>query len=112
MSKKNAWTNRVFDLLDERAMSSTELSEKLKRVLRYNPHARKITLVLRGDRRFREIDQVSVDSWMRSESHRVVLWGRNDKRYSSEYPYNSLECPKRLNTRKIQEAKGGSYELQ
>jgi len=91
MSKKNAWTNRVRDMLSERAMSSTEISHKLKSVLRYNPHARKITLVLRGDSRFREVDTVSVDSWMRSDSHRVVLWGLADKRYQNQHPHEAYD---------------------
>lgn len=56
--------------------------------MRYAPHARKITLVLRGDSRFMELDQVSVDSWLRAESHKVSLWGLAEKNYSFEYPYN------------------------
>ena len=42
MSRKNAWKSRVYELLEDRAMSSTELSHKLKETHRYNPHARKI----------------------------------------------------------------------
>lgn len=89
MTKKNAWKSKVLNLLNDRAMSSTELSEKLGRSMRYAPHARKITLVLRGDSRFMELDQVSVDSWLRAESHKVSLWGLAEKNYSFEYPYNS-----------------------
>jgi hypothetical protein len=89
MTKKNAWKSKVLNLLSERAMSSTELSERLGREMRYAPHARKITLVLRGDSRFMELDQVSVDSWLRAESHKVSLWGLTEKNYSFEYPYNS-----------------------
>ena len=88
MSKKNGWTKRVYELLSERAMSSTELSQKLKETHRYNPHARKITLVLRADKvRFMELDKVGVESWTRRESHQVVLWGRPDKNYDDSYPY-------------------------
>ena len=90
MSKKNGWTKRVYELLSERAMSSTELSQKLKETHRYNPHARKITLVLRADKaRFMELDKVGVESWTRRESHQVVLWGRPDKNYGDSYPYLS-----------------------
>jgi hypothetical protein len=71
-------------------MSSTEISHRLKETHRYNPHARKITLVLRADKeRFMELDRVSVESWTRRESHQVVLWGRTDKNYESQYPYRS-----------------------
>ena len=90
MSKKNGWTKRVYELLSERAMSSTELSQKLKETHRYNPHARKITLVLRADKvRFMELDKVGVESWTRRESHQVVLWGRPDKTYEPTHPYRS-----------------------
>tara|TARA_R100001509_G_scaffold28596_1_gene15106 strand:- start:186 stop:464 length:279 start_codon:yes stop_codon:yes gene_type:complete len=92
MSKKNAWKNKVLDLLSERAMSSTEISEKLGRVMRYAPHARKITLVLRGDKRFRELEQVSVDSWLRAESHKVSLWGLLDQNYAFDYPYTVVSA--------------------
>jgi|TARA_R110002110_G_scaffold143888_3_gene332802 hypothetical protein len=91
MSRKNGWTKRVYELLSERAMSSTELSHKLKETHRYNPHARKITLVLRGDKvRFNEMDKIGVESWTRRESHQVVLWGRTDTNYEDTYPYRVL----------------------
>tara|TARA_B100000287_G_scaffold162770_2_gene153544 strand:+ start:7537 stop:7815 length:279 start_codon:yes stop_codon:yes gene_type:complete len=92
MSRKNAWKKRVYELLSERAMSSTEISHKLKETHRYNPHARKITLVLRADKeKFRELDRVAVESWTRRESHQVVLWGRIDKTYENQYPYRSVD---------------------
>ena len=88
MSRKNAWTNDVFEILKERAMSSTEISYKLKEKHRYNPHARKVTLVLRGDKqRFRELSKISVDSSTRRDSHLVSLWGLRQLTYGDNYPY-------------------------
>ena len=90
MSRKNGWKVRVYELLNDRAMSSTELSHRLKETHRYNPHARKVTLVLRSDKeKFRELDRVSVESWTRRESHQVILWGRPDKNYEPTHPYRS-----------------------
>lgn len=88
MSRKNAWTNDVFEMLKERAMSSTEISYKLKERHRYNPHARKVTLVLRGDKhRFKELSKISVDSSTRRDSHFVSLWGLRQLEYQDHYPY-------------------------
>ena len=94
MSRKNIWIRDVYEMLNERAMSSTEISFGLKERYghRYNPHARKITLVLRGDKlRFIELDKVAVSSPLsiRKESHNVALWGRIDRTYDVGYPYNS-----------------------
>ena len=52
MSRKNIWIRDVEKMLQERAMSSTEISFALKDRFgyRYNPHARKITLVLKPRR--------------------------------------------------------------
>lgn len=92
MSRKNAWTNDVYEMLKERAMSSTEISYKLKEKHRYNPHARKVTLVLRGDkRRFQELSKISVDSSTRRDSHMVSLWGLRQMDYEDYYPYPSME---------------------
>jgi len=95
MSRKNIWVRDVYEMLNERAMSSTEISYFLKDRYghRYNPHARKITLVLRGDKlRFIELDKVAVSSPLsiRKESHNVALWGRIDKDYDMIYPYNAI----------------------
>ena len=95
MSRKNIWVRDVYEMLNERAMSSTEMSYCLKDKYghRYNPHARKITLVLRGDKlRFIELDKIAVSSplSLRKESHNVALWGRIDKDYESTYPYAAL----------------------
>ena len=88
MSRKNAWTNDVYEMLKERAMSSTEISYKLKEKHRYNPHARKVTLVLRGDkRRFQELSKISVDSSTRRDSHMVSLWGLRRLNYEDHYPH-------------------------
>ena len=95
MSRKNIWVRDVEKMLQERAMSSTEISFALKDRFgyRYNPHARKITLVLRGSKdKFIEMDKVSVSSPLsvRRESHNVSLWGLREVRYQSNYPYTSL----------------------
>ena len=91
MSRKNLWVNDVFEMLKERAMSSTEISYKLKEKHRYNPHARKVTLVLRGNRsRFHELEKVFVDSSLRRDSHSVSLWGLFGVEYSKAYPYQNL----------------------
>ena len=88
MSRKNAWTNDVFEMLKERAMSSTDISYKLKEKHRSTPHARKVTLVLRGEKqRFRELSKISVDSSTRRDSHSVSLWGLRHLRYEDQYPY-------------------------
>ncbi len=91
MSRKNLWVNDVYEMLKERAMSSTEISYKLKDRHRYNPHARKVTLVLRGEKnRFVELEKVFVDSSLRRDSHSVSLWGLTGRRYQEVYPYNCL----------------------
>ena len=91
MSRKNLWVNDVFEMLKERAMSSTEISYKLKEKHRYNPHARKVTLVLRGNRsRFHELEKVFVDSSLRRDSHSVSLWGLFGVEYNKAYPYQCL----------------------
>jgi len=95
MSRKNIWIRDVEEMLNEKAMSSTEISYMLKDRYghRYNPHARKITLVLRGEKeRFIELDKVSVSSPLsvRRESHNVSLWGLCNRRYQNNYPYNAI----------------------
>lgn len=88
MSKKNIWTNDVFDMLKDRAMTSNAISYKLQENHRYAPHARKVTLVLRGDKeRFKELGKISVDSSTRRDSHSVSLWGLKRIQYSDSYPY-------------------------
>ena len=91
MSKKNIWTNDVFDMLKDRALTSNAISYKLQEKHRYAPHARKVTLVLRGDKeRFRELGKISVDSSTRRDSHSVSLWGLNRVQYLNTYPYSVI----------------------
>tara|TARA_B100000287_G_scaffold419135_1_gene456968 strand:+ start:382 stop:660 length:279 start_codon:yes stop_codon:yes gene_type:complete len=92
MSRKNLWVKDAEELLKEQALSSTELSYKLKDKHRYNPHARKITLVLRGMKStFVELNKVSIDSSLRRESHQVSLWGLRNTEYEMNYPYRAIK---------------------
>ena len=91
MAKKNKWVEDVEEMLKRQALSSTEISFKLKQKYRYNPHARKVTLVLRGVKsKFVEINKVSVSSSLASDSHNVSLWGLRGYKYDMRYPYSSL----------------------
>tara|TARA_Y100000361_G_scaffold154260_1_gene179148 strand:- start:3552 stop:3866 length:315 start_codon:yes stop_codon:yes gene_type:complete len=87
MSRKNSWIKIVNNMLAERAMTSREIFEILNQRQRYAPHPRKVTLVLRGNPDFREIDKVSINSLAKTDSHQVSLWGREDREYELSYPY-------------------------
>jgi len=87
MSRKNSWIKIVNNLLAERAMTSREIFEILNQRQRYAPHPRKVTLVLRGNPDFREIDKVSINSLAKTDSHLVSLWGRDDREYDIAQPY-------------------------
>ena len=75
-------------MLNERAMTSREIFEILNQRQRYAPHPRKVTLVLRGNQDFIEIDKVSINSLAKMDSHTVSLWGKVDRDYELTYPYN------------------------
>lgn len=91
MSKKNQWVSDVEAMLRTQAMSSTEISYKLKQKYRYSPHARKVTLVLRGMRsKFTEMSKVSVASSLSRDSHQVSLWGLRGYTYDDSYPHHAL----------------------
>ncbi len=91
MSRKNLWVNDVFEMLKERAMTSTEISYTLKQMHRYPPHARKVTLVLRGRKdNFRELDKINVSSTLRRDSHKVCLWGLKNIKYETINPYSAI----------------------
>ena len=88
MSRKNSWIKIVNNMLSEKAMTSREIFETLNQRQRYAPHPRKVTLVLRGNQDFKEIDKVSINSLAKVDSHTVSLWGRVDREYELSYPYN------------------------
>jgi hypothetical protein len=88
MSRKNSWIKIVNKMLNERAMTSREIFEILNQRQRYAPHPRKVTLVLRGNQDFIEIDKVSINSLAKMDSHTVSLWGKVDRDYELTYPYN------------------------
>tara|TARA_B100000287_G_C20443568_1_gene706586 strand:- start:301 stop:576 length:276 start_codon:yes stop_codon:yes gene_type:complete len=91
MSRKNIWLLDVERMLEERAMTSTEISYRLKEKHRYSPHARKVTLVMRGKKNnFKELNKITVDSSTRRESHAVSLWGLRSRNYSQMSPYNVI----------------------
>lgn len=91
MSRKNLWVNDVFEMLKERAMTSTEISYTLKQMHRYPPHARKVTLVLRGKKdNFKELDKINVSSTLRRDSHKVCLWGLQNTKYEHINPYHAI----------------------
>jgi len=88
MSSKNKWIKDAEILLQKQALSSTEIAYKLKSKYRYSPHARKVTLVLRGQReKFIEMHKVSVASSLSRDSHQVSLWGLRGYTYNDHYPY-------------------------
>ena len=94
--KRNIWLTEVYNLLDSRAMSSTEISYKLKDRFRNTPHARKVTLVLKGiSDDFILLNKVSGQGAfsMRdsNDNYKVALWGLKTKDYDDSYPYNCLE---------------------
>jgi hypothetical protein len=88
MSRKNSWIKIVNKMLNERAMTSREIFEILNQRQRYAPHPRKVTLVLRGNQDFIEIDKVSINSLAKMDSHTVSLWGKVNRDYELTYPYN------------------------
>ena len=91
MSSKNKWIKDAEILLQKQALSSTEIAYKLKSKYRYSPHARKVTLVLRGLRtQFKEMNKVSVSSSLSRESHQVCLWGLRGYSYEESHPHTSV----------------------
>ena len=91
MSKKNHWVRDVEIMLRTQAMSSTEIAFRLKSKYRHSPHARKVTLVLRGLRsEFKEMNKVSVSSSLSRESHQVCLWGLRGYKYEESHPHLSV----------------------
>jgi len=91
MSVKNKWMSDVEKMLKTNALSSTEIAFKLKSKYRYSPHARKVTLVLRGQRdTFKEMSKVSVATSLSRDSHQVSLWGLKGYTYEDSFPYLSL----------------------
>ena len=88
MSRKNSWIKIVNKMLNEKAMTSREIFETLNQRQRYAPHPRKVTLVLRGNQDFIEIDKVSINSLAKMDSHTVSLWGKVGRDYEPTYPYN------------------------
>ncbi len=88
MNNKNKWIKDVKKMLQTQALSSTEIAFKLKSNYRYSPHARKVTLVLRGQRdSFTEMSKVSVASSLSRDSHQVSLWGLRGYTYQEHYPH-------------------------
>lgn len=78
-------------MLQSQALSSTEIAFKLKSNYRYSPHARKVTLVLRGQKdAFKEMSKVSVASSLSRDSHQVSLWGLRGYTYQEHYPHLTL----------------------
>ena len=96
MSKtKNLWIKDVEKYLHERAMSSTEISFRLKERYRNTPHARKVTLGLKGHKDlFRSMNKVegqgSFSNRIINDNYKVTLWGLRGINYEREYPYNKL----------------------
>jgi len=92
--RANRWIEEVAEMLRERAMISTEIAERLKATGkggRYPPTPRRVTFVLRSDKRFRELGEEVVGTIARNRSHPVKLIGRLDTKYSSDSPYRALE---------------------
>ncbi len=94
--RRNIWLKEVYNLLSERAMSSTEISYRLKDRFRNTPHARKVTLVLKGiSDDFILLNKVSGQGSfsMRdsNDNYKVALWGLKTKDYDDDYPYHCLD---------------------
>ena len=91
MGRKNHWVKDVEEMLKNQALSSTEIAFRLKTKYRHSPHARKVTLVLRGLRtQFKEMNKVSVSSSLSRESHQVCLWGLRGYSYEENHPHTSV----------------------
>lgn len=91
MSRKNHWVKDVENMLKDQALSSTEIAFRLKSKYRHSPHARKVTLVLRGLRsQFKEMNKISVSSSLSRESHQVCLWGLRGYSYEENHPHASV----------------------
>ncbi len=88
--RANPWVEDVYEMLGQRAMLSSEIADRLKPHHRYSPTPRRVTFVLRGDSRFREIGNVIVGTLSRSRSHPVKLIGRKDLKYDESQPYAAL----------------------
>lgn len=88
MSRRaNPWVEDVYEMLAHRAMLSSEIADRLKPRHRYAPTPRRVTFVLRGDSRFKELGNVVVGTLSRTRSHPVKLIGRQDLKYSEKNPY-------------------------
>lgn len=85
--RANPWVEDVYEMLGQRAMLSSEIADRLKPHHRYSPTPRRVTFVLRGDSRFKEIGNVIVGTLSRSRSHPVKLIGRKDLKYEDTHPY-------------------------
>jgi len=91
--RANLWVEVVFEMLGERAMLSTEIADMLKtsgRGGRYPPSPRRVTFVLRSDKRFRELGDEIVGTLARNRSHPVKLIGRRDTSYHRSAPYRVM----------------------
>ena len=89
MSNKNRWITDAERILRSQALSSTELSFRLKANHRWFPSARKITLVLRGVKdRFEEINRVPTSLSLGNHTHEVSLWGLRGYKYDEKYPHS------------------------
>lgn len=92
--RANKWVEAVAEMLRERAMISTEIAEQLKATGkggRYPPTPRRVTFVLRSDKRFRELGEEVVGTIARNRSHPVKLIGRMDTKYETESPYRAVQ---------------------
>lgn len=93
--KGHAWVDKrkinAFDLMGQKAWTTTELAEEFSRHYRHEIRARSIYNVLNGDSRFEKIREIKVDSVARSKSHTVWLFGRKDIKYEKGYPFKAVK---------------------
>jgi hypothetical protein len=88
MSKKNIWKEKIYEALKENALLTSEMPDVLANY-RNTPSSVKIASVLCRDKRFRRLEKTYTLGLSGKKSHRVILFGRVDTEYESEYPYKA-----------------------
>jgi hypothetical protein len=77
----------ALDLLNDKAMTTVDLAERLSEGYQNDVDPRTVYAVLKADKRFRKIRKVMVNSISRTNSHDVWLFGRSDRTYDENHPW-------------------------
>ena len=88
---RHAWKDKrrvnALDLLQDKAMTTVDLAERLSEGYQNDVDPRTVYAVLKADKRFTKIRKVMVNSTSRTNSHDVWLFGRSDRKYDDNHPW-------------------------